>query len=120
MTRQWRIHGEEIDMRTHKTWHGAGILLGVMAIGLWTASAFGKPTGGRGARWGHPTDEMFLLQLVQGAGLTEAQQAQVRQIVASHRPKLETFRQQLRTAREQLAEKLYAPGPVKAEDLAPL
>jgi protein CpxP len=63
---------------------------------------------------------MFLLQLVQGAGLTEAQQAQVRQIVASHRPKLETLRQQLRTAREQLAEKLYAPGPVKAEDLAPL
>ncbi|MDD5559927.1 Spy/CpxP family protein refolding chaperone [Candidatus Methylomirabilis sp.] len=107
-------------MRTHKTWHGAGILLGVMAIGLWTASAFGQPPGGRGAGWGHPTDEMFLLQLVQGAGLTETQQAQVRQIVASHRPKFETLRRQLRSAREQLAEKLYVPGPVKAEDLAPL
>lgn len=63
---------------------------------------------------------MSLSLLVRGAGLTEAQRAQVKQIVASHRPKFEALQRQLRAAREQLDEKLYAPGPVKAEDLAPL
>jgi Spy/CpxP family protein refolding chaperone len=63
---------------------------------------------------------MFLPLLVRGVGLTEAQQAQVKQIVASHRPKFEALLRQLRAAREQWAEKLYAPGPVKAEDLTPL
>ena len=63
---------------------------------------------------------MSLPLLVKGAGLTEAQQAQVKQIVASHRQKFEALWRQLRAAREQLTEKLYAPGLVKAEDLASL
>lgn len=63
---------------------------------------------------------MMLPLLVKGASLTDAQQAQVKQIVESHRPQFQGLLNQLRTAREQLAEKLYAPGPVKAEDLAPL
>jgi Spy/CpxP family protein refolding chaperone len=107
-------------MRTRKAWRGAGVLVGVLAAGLWTAAAFGQPHGGRDAEWGRGGDELFLPLLVRGVGLTEAQQAQVRQIVASHRPKFEALLRQLRAAREQLAEKLYAPGPVKAEDLAPL
>ena len=107
-------------MRTRKEWRGAVVLVGVLAAGLWTTSAFGRPPGGRDMGWGHGGDEMSLPLLVRGVGLTEAQRAQVRQIVASHRPKFEVLQRQLRAAREQLAEKLYAPGPVKAEDLTPL
>jgi Spy/CpxP family protein refolding chaperone len=107
-------------MRTRKEWRGAVVLVGVLAAGLWTASADARPPGGRDAEWGRGGDEMLLPLLVRGVGLTEAQQAQVRQIVASHRPKFEALLRQLRAAREQLAEKLYAPGPVKAEDLTPL
>jgi Spy/CpxP family protein refolding chaperone len=107
-------------MRTRKEWRRAVMLVGVLAAGLWTSSAFGRPHGGRDAGWGHGGDEMSLPVLVRGAGLTEAQQAQVKQIVASHRQKFEALGRQLRAAREQLTEKLYAPGPMKAEDLASL
>ncbi len=107
-------------MSTRKEWRAAVALMGVLAAGIWTTSAFGQPHGGRDAGWGHGGDGMFLPQLVRGVGLTEAQRAQVRQIVESHRPKFEALQRQHRAAREQLAEKLYAPGPVKAEDLAPL
>jgi Spy/CpxP family protein refolding chaperone len=107
-------------MRTRKEWRVAVVLVGVLAAGLWTASADARPPGGRDRGWGHGADEMLLPLLVRGVGLTEAQQTQVRQIVASHRPKFEALLRQLRAAREQLAEKLYASGPVKAEDLTPL
>lgn len=99
------------------------VLAGVLAVSLWTATASGQRPGGidmYGGVGGHGRFRMMLPLLVKGAGLTDAQQAQVNQIVAGHRPQFEGLLSQLRTAHEQLAEKLYAPGPVKAEDLAPL
>jgi Spy/CpxP family protein refolding chaperone len=63
---------------------------------------------------------MMLPGLMKGVGLTEAQQTQVKQIVAAHQPQFEKLLSQLRATREQLAEKLFAPGPVKGEELAPL
>ncbi len=107
-------------MRTRKEWRGAVVLVGVLAAGLWTTSAFGRPPGGRDAGWERGGDAMSLPQLIRGVGLTEAQRSQIRQIVTSHRPKFEALQRQLRAAREQLDEKLYSPGPVKLEDLAPL
>lgn len=97
------------------------VLAAVLAIGIWTAPASGKRPGGAemyGAYGGH--GDMMLRVLLRGVALTEAQQAQVKQIVANHRPQFEGLVSQLRSAREQLADKLYASGPVKAEDLAPL
>ncbi len=107
-------------MRARKEWRVAVVLVGVLAAGLWTASAYGRPHGGRGAGWGRGGDEISLPLLVRGAGLTEAQRAQVKQIVASHRPKFEALQRQLRAAREQLDGRLYGPGPVTPEDLTPL
>ena len=95
------------------------VLIGVFAVGLWTAAASGQKMYGTGsARFGGPN--MMLPLLVRGVGLTDAQQAQVKQIVANHRPQFQTLFGQMRTAHNQLTEKLYAAGPVKAEDLAPL
>lgn len=99
------------------------VLVGALAVGLWTAAASGVAPagmGGYGMGSGHGGFGMMLPLFVKGAGLTEAQQAQVKQIVANHRPQFQGLVSQLRTAHTQLADKLYAPGPVKAEDLAPL
>lgn len=98
-------------------------LLGVFVIAFWavTASAQHPETlaGYGGSSW-LGGFRMSLPTLVRGVGLTEAQQSQVKQIVASHQPQFQALVGQLRTAHEQLAAKLYTPGPVKAEELAPL
>ena len=99
------------------------VLVGVLIVGLWAATASGQRPGGMGSYgmgMGHGGFPMMLPLLVKGAGLTEAQQAQVNQIVANHRPQFQGLMSQLRAAHTQLADKLYAPGPVKAEDLTPL
>jgi Spy/CpxP family protein refolding chaperone len=70
--------------------------------------------GGSGA-WGGPG----LSTLVRAAGLTDAQQAQVKQIVANHRPQFQALIGQLRTAREALDAKLYGADPVSAADVEP-
>src|SRR5574337_308390 len=107
-------------MRTRKEWQRAMVLVGILAAGLWTSSAYGQPHRGLAGGWERGDDGLFLPLLVRGVGLTEAQRAQVREIVASHRPKLEAMRRELRAAREQLTEQLYTPGPVKTEALTPL
>jgi protein CpxP len=71
-------------------------------------------------RWEHGEEGLLLPLLVRGAGLTETQQAQLKQLVTSHRPKFDALQRQLRAAREQLVEKLYTPGPLKADDLTSL
>ena len=99
------------------------VVVGVLLVGVWTGVSYGKRPGGidgYGAGLGHGGFDMKLPLLVKAAGLTEAQQAQVKEIVANHRPQFQGLVSQLRTAHTQLADKLYAPGPVKAEDLAPL
>jgi Spy/CpxP family protein refolding chaperone len=58
--------------------------------------------------------------LIHSAGLTESQQAQVRQIIGNHRTQLRALREQLRTAETQLGDKLVATTPVTSADLAPL
>ena len=97
------------------------MLAGILAAGLWAGPAlaekggFGSKGMGRGSGL-----DMSLPFVVKAVGLTEAQQAQVKQIVGAHQPQFGALLSQLRSAREQLGEKLYAPGPLKADDVAPL
>lgn len=107
-------------MRTRKEWQGVVVLVGILVTGLWTSSAYGQPHRGLATGWERGGDGLVLPLLVRGVGLTEAQRAQVREIVASHRPKLEVLQREFRAAREQLIEQLYTPGPLKAEALTPL
>lgn len=90
----------------------AGAVLVALSSGVAQAGPAGPGAHGAG-RGGS------LLSLLRGVGLTEDQQAQVRQIVASHRPQLESLGAQLRTAHEALRARLLAPDPVTAADLAP-
>jgi len=57
--------------------------------------------------------------MIKGAELTDAQRAQVKQIVANHRPQFESLVKQLRAARENLEARLFGKDTVTAADLAP-
>lgn len=98
------------------------VLAGILAAALGAAPAFAQQGGGFGWQgMGHGSGlYMSLPLLVKGVELTEAQQAQVKQVVGAHQAQFRALLAQLRSAREQLADKVYAPGSLKAEDVAPL
>ncbi len=98
------------------------VLAGMLAAGLWAGAAAAQQGGG--FRWQGMGSgaglSMSLPLLVKGVELTETQQAQVKQIVGAHQAQFRALLAQLRSARGQLGEKLYASGPLKADDVAPL
>jgi len=88
-----------------------------MTLSLWSSSACAQgPWRGGMGRDGFDT----LPLLIHSAGLSESQQAQVRQIIGNHRTQLRALREQLRAAETQLGDKLVAMTPVTGADLAPL
>ncbi|MGH6877459.1 MAG: Spy/CpxP family protein refolding chaperone, partial [Rhizomicrobium sp.] len=60
------------------------------------------------------------MMLLKSANLTEAQHAQLHQIMESERSQMKSVYQQSRAIHEQIADKLLASGTVNASDLAPL
>jgi protein CpxP len=69
---------------------------------------------GHGGMMGMSPLPLFL----RAANLTSAQQAQIKQILHDNRTNLHTQFEQMHTAREALAAKLFSSGPVAASDLA--
>ncbi len=98
-------------------WHWMMGLAALLALALSTTPAAAQGRGGWGGGGFSP---MGLRLLIRSADLTDAQKAQVRQIVASHRPNFQTLRSQLRAKSQELADRLYAPGALTADDLAGL
>ena len=97
------------------------VLAGILAAGLLAGPAFAQKGGFGPKGMGHGSGlDMSLPFVVKGVGLTEAQQAQVNQIVGAHQVQFRNLLAQLRTVHEQLGEKIYAPGPLKADDVPPL
>lgn len=80
---------------------------------LWTSMALAH--GGGMHRAGH--GDFAILRAV---GLTDDQKAQIRQIIANHRPQLQALHQQLRAAQRQLRDRLYGPNPPSVADLEPI
>jgi len=103
-------------------WRWAAGLVGLLAISLsaTTAGAQGMPMrGGWHGPGGGPDGggEVFPLRIIlRGVGLTDAQRDEVRQILASHRPRFQALRGQIRTLTTQLTDKLYAAGAVSADE----
>jgi Spy/CpxP family protein refolding chaperone len=62
---------------------------------------------------------MLFPLLLRAVDLTAEQKAQVRAVMARHRPTLESLFQQMHAANDALAARLLAPGAVQAADLAP-
>jgi Spy/CpxP family protein refolding chaperone len=88
------------------TWRWSSVVTGVLAATLWSGPVFA-----------HSPFGVSLTILLEGVGLSDVQQAQVYQIVANHRPQVQSLVAQLRTAREALAARLSGPQPVLVGDL---
>jgi Spy/CpxP family protein refolding chaperone len=96
-----------------------GLVSIVLAITLTLTAASAFAQGSWRAGMGRDGFDTLPL-LIHSAGLNEAQQAQVRQIIGNHRTQLRALREQLRTAETQLGDKLVAATPVTGADLVPL
>src|SRR5262245_19418363 len=86
-------------------------LIAMTAAIFWATTAFAQ-----GPPRGHHDDWAIL----RSVGLTDAQRAQVRQIMTAHQTQMRTLRHQLHATEGQLKDKLYSAGTVAASDLAPL
>ncbi|HWO44605.1 MAG TPA: Spy/CpxP family protein refolding chaperone [Methylomirabilota bacterium] len=86
----------------------------IVAMVLWSAAAFGQDAGPswHSRSWGGP--------ILRSVGLSDAQKAQVRQIIANHRPQFRALRGQLQTAQSQLDDQLYGSNAVSTASLSPL
>src|SRR3990172_2806253 len=83
----------------------AAVVAGILAAGLWAGPAFAQQGGGFGWQGGRGHGSglsMSLPLVVKGVGLTEAQQAQVKQIVGAHQAQFRALLAQLRSAHKQL------------------
>lgn len=101
------------------TWRWSSVVTGLFAATLWSGPVFAQAPivmDTRGMGPGGP----ILPMLLEGIGLSVAQQVQVRQIVANHRPQVQSLVAQIRALREELAAKLYGPDPVNVVVLTPL
>ena len=114
------MSARKASLRSRSRW--TVVLGGILAAGLCAGPAFAQQGGGFGwqGRGYGSGFSMSLPLVVKGVGLTEAQQVQVKQIVGAHQAQFRALLAQLRSAHEQLGEKLYAPGPLQAGDVAPL
>jgi periplasmic protein CpxP/Spy len=107
-------------------WRWAAGLVGLLAVSLAAMPAAAQGMAMRGG-WHGPAGgpgggpdaggEIFPLRVImRSVGLTDAQRDQVRQILASHRPRFQALRGQIRTLTTQLTDKLYSPGALSADD----
>jgi Spy/CpxP family protein refolding chaperone len=88
--------------------------LSLVVTALLFTSAGAQPPG----RWGTGPAGLLPLML-RSANLTPDQDAKVKELVAARRAAARSLMQQLRQAEDELADKLLAPGSVKAGDLQP-
>jgi Spy/CpxP family protein refolding chaperone len=99
------------------------ILAGTLALGLLAGGAtvaYSHGTFGHGHMGRHGMDSIGIpLRLVlKSANLTDAQKQQVHQIFETRRTARESEIQQLKNARQQIADKYASTGPVSASDLS--
>jgi len=102
------------------------VVVGLVAVSLWSATVYGQHGFGMGRRGRGPGGMMgggpgmMLPLMLKGADLTAEQEKQVQEIMAAHRQTFRTLSSQLRAANDEMNNKLFAPGEVKADDLTPL
>jgi len=98
-------------------WRAMGV---VLAVSVLAAPASGEPRGamGRSGPLGGPGLGMMLPMVLRGADLTPEQEVRVREILKAHSQNFRTVWGQLRAVQEEVADRLFAPGSVQAEDLA--
>ena len=95
----------------------------LIVLSLWTAPVAGQDLGGleslvTGTTQGNNPGTMLLL-LLKGIGLTAEQKLRVKEILVTHRGKLESLFQELQVANAALTNTLLTPDDIGAADVAP-
>jgi Spy/CpxP family protein refolding chaperone len=94
---------------------------GVVALTLVAATAFAHPRGGMGPmHWGGMMGDdagTLLPMILRGIDLTPEQETRVHEIMQAHRATFRPLFGELKKAQEEMAERLFAPGELRAEDL---
>jgi Spy/CpxP family protein refolding chaperone len=95
--------------------------IGIVALSLWAATVYGQPHHGmgpmgRGDMMGDGPGMMLPLVL-RAVDLTDVQEKQIHAIMQAHRGTFRTLFGELRAAQEDMTDKLFAAGDVRAEDL---
>ena len=97
------------------------VLVGLVALSLWAMTVYGQPRHEMGmmkpGRMLGDVPGMMLPLVLKGIDLTDAQEQQVRKIMAAHRATFRTLFGELQVAHKDVADKLFAPGEVQTEDL---
>jgi Spy/CpxP family protein refolding chaperone len=89
------------------------IVVGIIAVSLWAVTSYAQDVGDMG--WhGRMPGGLLLPLIIKGVGLTDAQQTQVRGILAARRQTSQALFRQMREAREALVDALLTPGDVQA------
>lgn len=96
------------------------LVISALILGGWSAPLYGQPRGPMRGGGGMDGFGMMLPAVLRSVNLTPEQDAQVRQILASHRPAFTTLWQQLRGIQEAMADKLFAAGTVLPGDFTPM
>jgi Spy/CpxP family protein refolding chaperone len=93
----------------------------LVVVCLWSLPAHAQLRPGPHERGGMAGDGtgIALPLLLRGANLTADQKSQVQQIMANHRATLRDLFSQLRSAQDQMANKLFSTGRLQEADLAP-
>jgi Spy/CpxP family protein refolding chaperone len=96
--------------------------VGIMALSLWAATVYGQPHHGMGMMGARhlmgDAPGMMLPLVLKGIDLTAAQEQQVHDIMKAHRATFRTLFSELRSAHKDVADRLFAPGDVQADDVA--
>jgi Spy/CpxP family protein refolding chaperone len=106
------MKGDGLMTKSRRVW------IGLVVLSLWAATAYAQPRFGMGH--GHMMGDapgMMLPLVLRGVDLTDEQEKQVHEIREAHRARFRSLFSELRAAQEEMADKLLAPGEMRAEDL---
>lgn len=92
------------------------LVVGVALVAMSSGPAAARPWGG-GPGFQGDGGGLPIMMLLRAVGLTDDQKAQVRQIVANHRPTFQSLRTQLKTAQEALRSQVLGGDPTAALDI---
>ena len=96
------------------------VWIGIVVLGLWAATGYAQPRQGMGAMGpGRILEDgpgMLLPLVLKCIDLSEGQENRVLEIMAAHRATFRTLFSELQATYKDLADKLFAPGNVRAED----
>ena len=97
------------------------VWVGIVALGLWSATVYGQSRHDMGmlgpGRMLGDAPGMMLPLVLKGVDLSDAQEKRVREIMAAHRATFRTLFSELQGAHKGVADMLFTPGEVQAEDL---